>query len=156
MMDASPMYPRSFHPTAQDWLPHDITTYAPHCSRSSAPVPIKYYFIDFGYSSRFAPDETNRLVVGSKGLDGEVPELSDDVPYDPFRLDVFVVGNMFRQTFLSVSTPQFLTIIVGVCLHQIDCPEVHEFGDDGSPCELHAAERSCYAPVCCRGVGGLA
>ena len=97
------MYPQSFHPTLRDWLPDNIMIRAPYCSRSRASSPIKYYFIDFGYSSHFSPDETNRLVVGSKGLDGEVPELSDDIPYDPFRLDIFVIGNLFYQTFLTVS-----------------------------------------------------
>ena len=103
MMDAAPMYPQSFHPTLLEWLPDDITIRAPYCSRSRAPSPIRYYFIDFGLSSQFSLDETNRLVVGSKGLDGEVPELSDDIPYDPFRLDVFVIGNLFHQRFLKAS-----------------------------------------------------
>ena len=62
-----------------------------------------YYLVDFGISSWFQPNETNRLVSGTSGLDQDVPELSDDVPYDPFKLDIFVLGNFFRQNFTGAS-----------------------------------------------------
>lgn len=60
-------------------------------------IPVKYYFIDFGISTRFSPDEHPRLVVGRQGLDDKVPELSDTVPYDPFKTNIFIIGNLLRQ-----------------------------------------------------------
>lgn len=99
MMDASALYPRGFHPILQASLP-DISSDAPVLSRAAAPV--NYYFIDFGISTRFTSDAPSRLVVGSWGLDGEPPELSETVPYDPFKLDVFLIGNLMRRQFCDV------------------------------------------------------
>ena len=101
MMDGSAMFPQGFHPIWQSLLPDDTSTPAPF--RPRAMVPVTYYFIDFGISCWFIPGDTDRLVLGSKGLDGEAPELSDSVPYDPFRLDMFILGNLFRKQFLDVS-----------------------------------------------------
>ncbi|KAH9894107.1 kinase-like domain-containing protein [Cubamyces lactineus] len=99
MLDAEAMYPEGFHPMADDCLPDKVTTFAPYISRSQAHAV--YYFIDFGISSRFEPDDTQRLVLGSDGLDQEVPELSDTIAYDPFKVDIFIMGNMFLKTLLQ-------------------------------------------------------
>ncbi|KAL7282053.1 hypothetical protein ACG7TL_003520 [Trametes sanguinea] len=75
----------------------DGVTPATVLSRASAPV--HYYFIDFGISTWFkSMDDSPRLVVGTDGLDQEPPELSKTVPYDPFKLDVFLIGNVIRHT----------------------------------------------------------
>ncbi len=100
MMDATAMFPRGFHPVTDICLPDDITRFAPTLPRSK--VPVTYYFVDFGLSSLFAADQASRLVTGSFGLDEEVPELSDEVPYDPFKVDIFILGNLFRQQFVEV------------------------------------------------------
>ena len=100
MMDASPLYPMGFHPMLGHVLPHDITITAP--CRPRMTTPVTYYFVDFGLSTLFSPDDTNRLVTGTDGLDSEVPELSATVPYDPFKVDVFILGNMFRKSFYEV------------------------------------------------------
>ncbi|KAL7282051.1 hypothetical protein ACG7TL_003518 [Trametes sanguinea] len=93
MMDAPALFPRGFHPDMDYKLP-DMSGPAPVLSRSDAPV--RYYLIDFGISTRFTPDMP-RLVVGCDGLDQEPPELSVTVPYDPFKLDVFLIGNLIRR-----------------------------------------------------------
>ncbi|KAI0643711.1 hypothetical protein C8Q79DRAFT_1120662 [Trametes meyenii] len=98
MMDATAMYPKGFHPIREGFLP-DNSGQAPVLHRID--VPIKYYFIDFGISTRFSVNQQPRLVLGTQGLDDEVPELSDTVPYDPFRTDVFIIGNLFQQQFLQ-------------------------------------------------------
>ncbi|KAI9063416.1 hypothetical protein FKP32DRAFT_1592485 [Trametes sanguinea] len=97
MIDASALYPRGFHPTMQGDLP-DMSGVAPVLSRSATPV--RYYLIDFGISTRFEPG-ARRLVVGRDGLDREPPELSATVPYDPFKLDVFLIGNLIRHSFVE-------------------------------------------------------
>lgn len=90
------MYPRGHHPILDDHLP-DCSRIAPVRPRAGADV--KYYFTDFGISTRFAADDETKLVLGSKGLDKSPPELSDTVPYDPFKLDIYILGNLFRKTF---------------------------------------------------------
>ncbi|KAI1785359.1 kinase-like domain-containing protein [Ganoderma leucocontextum] len=97
MMDAAPLYPKGFHPMYTSSLPRQIMRPAPLLSRND--VPIVYYYVDFGISTWLKQEDTNRHVVGSDGLDQDVPELSDDVPYDPFMVDIFVLGNFFRQHF---------------------------------------------------------
>ena len=100
-MDATAMYPEGFHPMRLSRHPRDLRRWAPVRSRDD--VPVTYYFVDFGISSQFQPGNTDRLVVGTSGLDQDVPELSDEVPYDPFKLDVFILGNMISLTFVMVS-----------------------------------------------------
>ena len=82
-------------------LLNDLTTYAPVLPRAS--VPVTYYYIDFGISTLFTCDDTNRLVTGRAGLDRDVPELSEELPYDPFKVDVFILGNLYKTEFVDVS-----------------------------------------------------
>lgn len=41
-------------------------------------------------------------MTGIFGLDQDVPELSREIPYDPFKVDVFIIGNMFRTLLFNV------------------------------------------------------
>lgn len=75
-------------------------------SRLNSPNGIRYYLADFGLSVRLPPSQS-RLVVGEVGADREVPELSDTTPYDPFKVDVFVLGNVFRRKIHDVRPPIF-------------------------------------------------
>ncbi len=100
-MDATAIFPQGFHPVADMCLPNDTRKAAPCLPRST--VPVKYYYADFGISTMFAPGDTDRLVTGTHGLDRDVPELSDDVPYDPFKVDVFILGNLIRTMFVEAS-----------------------------------------------------
>jgi hypothetical protein len=93
LMDATHMYPLGFHPVVNLFL-DDMRTPAPRISRLDAGV--KYYFIDYGISSYFPPGSRRELVLGIAGRDQDVPELSDDVPYDPFKVDIFTIGNVIR------------------------------------------------------------
>ncbi|KAI0643709.1 hypothetical protein C8Q79DRAFT_1120660 [Trametes meyenii] len=101
MMDATALYPQGFHPVYQDFSP-DINHYAPLAPRSS--VQVTYFLVDFGISSQFSvhADESTRRVLGKDGIEDTVPELSDDVPYDPFKTDVYIIGCLMREIFLDV------------------------------------------------------
>lgn len=99
MMDVTAMYPSGYHPLHWRRLA-DAATAAPTLPRSS--VPITYYLIDFGISTRFSQHEPSKLVLGIDGLENTVPELSKTVPYDPFKTDVYILGALFRQEFLAV------------------------------------------------------
>lgn len=94
MMDADAMYPEGFHPVRTRFK-RDYSGYTKPYSRSS--VGVKYYFVDFGISVHIPEDVANKVVTGHLGRDQVPPELSTTVPYDPFRLDVFIIGNMFKQ-----------------------------------------------------------
>jgi len=102
MMDADAMYPEGFHPI-RTMYKADYSGYATHIPRSTAGV--KYYFIDFGISVHIPEDAYPRLVTGNLGRDQTPPELSRAVPYDPFKLDVYILGNMFRRELTDVRIP---------------------------------------------------
>ena len=98
-MDATRVYPLGFHPVEQLLL-YDIKTRAPRITRLEAGV--KYYYVDYGISSYFPPGLQRELVVGIAGRDQDVPELSRNVPYDPFKVDIFSIGNVLRGEFQAV------------------------------------------------------
>lgn len=111
MFDSSPIYPEGHHPQAESFLP-DFVTVAPRLTRTAA-GGVKYYFVDYGISSYHPPDAP-KLALGLAGRDEDVPELSDTVPYDPFKVDVFTIGNVFKQEFYEVSYIQPRTFAIFV------------------------------------------
>ncbi|KAI0028848.1 kinase-like domain-containing protein [Vararia minispora EC-137] len=96
LMDSSTMYPLGFHPIRQSCLPDGFTLATPLPRHD---VGVTYYFIDYGISSYFPPGQPRGLVVGDFGRDQDVPELSETVPYDPFAVDIFIIGNQLRLAF---------------------------------------------------------
>ena len=101
LLDADAMYPDGFHPVAMERA-GDFSDPARYISRTSAGAKAKYYYVDFGISVYIPEDVDQKLVTGVFGRDQDPPELSDLVPYDPFKLDIFIIGNMFRREFYQV------------------------------------------------------
>ncbi|KAF8203469.1 kinase-like domain-containing protein [Mycena galopus ATCC 62051] len=111
VMDASHMIPGGFHfihsPLAGDGenvlLPYTGNEHVPnHIKTRTQAAPMRYYFIDFGLSVQFPSYETRRLVTGECGrLRKHLPEISETIPYDPFKVDVRLVGEMLRSEFLQ-------------------------------------------------------
>lgn len=99
MMDAKPLYPNGHHPVRISYSPD---TLYPVSALPRAGRDIKYYYIDFGLASWF-PQGSSTYVVGDVGRDADVPELSDTVPYDAFKVDIFALGNLFSKEFEQVS-----------------------------------------------------
>lgn len=103
MMDASPLFPEGWHFTYQA-KNRAYTGPARALSRSASPVPVKYYFIDFGISWKFAPQD-EKLVPSCRGGDRTAPELlGDDAEEEtnPFPTDVYYIGNLVRVVFLGM------------------------------------------------------
>jgi hypothetical protein len=73
--------------------------------RSRFAVNVPYYIIDFGMSTI---NPTARKASGHVGQDGTVPEFKTNEPYDPFKLDIYQVGNIIRREFLSVRRNLYL------------------------------------------------
>ncbi|KAI0724168.1 kinase-like domain-containing protein [Fomitopsis betulina] len=96
MMDGNPLYPQGFHPIRRCNLPSGHGVAWP-LSRSH--FHVQYYYIDFSISVYIPPDVHPKLSVGVFGRDQEPPELSDHIPYNPFKLDVFIFGNVLRKEF---------------------------------------------------------
>jgi hypothetical protein len=98
MMDGRPLFPKGWHPVYDHYSCDGLNELTP---LTRIDHPVRYYFIDFGLSSRFLPGEAH-LVVGLKGRDHDVPELSNTHPYDPFKVDIFIIGNLLLKDFHQV------------------------------------------------------
>ena len=104
MMDGSAMYPDGFHPVRQHLDLSAKIEVVPMSRTMSKP---KYYIIDFDGSVWFPADMPAELrtATGKHGADDEVPEMSQSVPYDPFKVDIFQFGNVIKKEFLEARLP---------------------------------------------------
>lgn len=111
MMDATVLYPRSWHPLRINTLPGFTHIFeakkAPHYTRTSRPV--KYYLINYRSSRRYRYEEMppNEPIV--MGGDKSVPEhFSDKLgSCDPFPTDIYCLGNLIKEHLLRVSNTEF-------------------------------------------------
>ncbi|KAJ7086620.1 hypothetical protein C8R44DRAFT_650599, partial [Mycena epipterygia] len=70
--------------------------------KNSAATPTKYYFIDFGLACSYSSFEQRGLVKGICGQHRNIPELSEEIPYDPFPLDIRQIGEMLKRDYTEV------------------------------------------------------
>ncbi|KIK69344.1 hypothetical protein GYMLUDRAFT_131236, partial [Collybiopsis luxurians FD-317 M1] len=94
MMDSTNLYDQPVHPASpgmkRDWsgraVPHDRT------QRS-----VKYYYIDFAMTERYTDQQPRRPTW--YGGDRTVPEFQrGDEDCDPFAVDVYRLGNVYRES----------------------------------------------------------
>ena len=64
-------------------------------------VGVKCFLIDFGLSSCFTPGQ-QRLVYDILWRERGLPELQGDIPYDPFKTDVAIMGYLLDDKFCKV------------------------------------------------------
>jgi hypothetical protein len=97
------MYPDGWHPCNRRHMRDNFRLLAKHFSRSERPP--KYYFIDFGISRRYDPEDKAPLELPIRGGDKTVPEFMDDInlPRNPFQTDIYYVGNLIREAVINVS-----------------------------------------------------
>ncbi|KDR80043.1 hypothetical protein GALMADRAFT_136599 [Galerina marginata CBS 339.88] len=108
MMDPTKVIPGGFHfarKSFQDDLKNRIVY---HDRRSVAPV--RYYFIDYETAQRFSLGEQ---CVGIMGQERNVPEMSDTVPYDPFKLDVYQLGAVILRLIENYEGLEILKPLAG-------------------------------------------
>ncbi|KAG8918096.1 hypothetical protein FRC01_002042, partial [Tulasnella sp. 417] len=93
MMDARAVFPTQWHPQ----FPHcdlQIQLYKNIKSRTDV-GGVRYYFATSCLSTKGEVQ-----VTGRAGFE-ESPELSDRVPYNPYKLDVYILGKMYQRTILG-------------------------------------------------------
>ncbi|KAG8994897.1 hypothetical protein FRB94_009612 [Tulasnella sp. JGI-2019a] len=94
MMDARAMFPEGWHP--QGYLRKPDGQLIKNRSPSRTAVgDVRYFFIDFGIST-LGEDQT-------VGLSGQelAPELSEEVPYNPYKLDIYILGMAYQKFFVE-------------------------------------------------------
>ncbi len=101
MMDAPTLYPNSFHPTRKTQNIDGISR-AKYISRTKA-KSVKYFFIDFGLL-RLIRSERDRRIRIKQGARQLPPEIERGEEYDPFPVDMYYLGNVYREHLLEVRT----------------------------------------------------
>lgn len=85
---------------------------------------VRYYFVDFGLAMHVEhPRSVNKYVVGPCGKNRMVPEFSSSGPYDVFKADVYILGNLFREAFYKVRGcgPSCIASPLSLCLAVLKC-----------------------------------
>ncbi|KAG5642678.1 hypothetical protein DXG03_002336 [Asterophora parasitica] len=98
MMDARPILPSGWHFVAHHCRPDGVTPISP---LARIDYPVRYHIIDFDCSVRLSSDQLH-LMRNFGGRDGDPPEYKNREPYDPFKIDVFTLGNVFYKDFFQV------------------------------------------------------
>ncbi|KAF7306329.1 Protein kinase domain-containing protein [Mycena indigotica] len=94
MMDASKVVPggNNFNiPRAEE---NDLSLHYSWKDRCSV-EPVAYYLIDFGLSRYFPEGVEAAASFGRYGQDRTVPEFKWEVPHNPFKVDIYQLGNTF-------------------------------------------------------------
>lgn len=89
MMDATPLYGTS-HPGIETKKSSSRTLH-----------PVKYYLTDLSHAHQYGPDGPYRKETGY-GWDYSVPEFMTQQECDPFAVDVYRLGNVFREELTEV------------------------------------------------------
>ncbi|KIO31891.1 hypothetical protein M407DRAFT_45980, partial [Tulasnella calospora MUT 4182] len=89
LMDRHALYPNGWHP--QSWLATRDGLASTGRRALREVQDLRYYFIDFGLSTH-----CESLTIGEDGQEG-APELSLTVPYDPYKLDVYILGKTYGR-----------------------------------------------------------
>ena len=98
MVDSAKLVPDGDISFSVPYLTRDKCRLVKRVVRRSV-APLEYYFIDFESATRYPLDEKNPLCVGTTGQERSVLELSDTLPYNPFKLDVYQLGSIFPRLF---------------------------------------------------------
>lgn len=98
-MDGSKMYPHGFHPTRKT-ANVDGFTFAKYISRTKAKA-IKYFYIDFEMSKLIRSESDRRMRV-RQGARNLPPEIERGDVYDPFPVDMYYLGHVYREYLLEV------------------------------------------------------
>jgi len=61
----------------------------------------KFYYLHSGCWTHFSDPNERRLIVGMGGRNRTVPELSEFVPYDPFKVDIRTLADTIKEFVLD-------------------------------------------------------
>jgi hypothetical protein len=98
MMDG-PMFPDGWH-LCDDTYDCNFNKQTRTFTRLQRPP--KYYFIDFGISRRYDPEDGPPLEPPILGGDKSVPEFKRPIPCNPFPTDIYYMGNFIREGIMKV------------------------------------------------------
>ncbi|KZV68700.1 hypothetical protein PENSPDRAFT_753942 [Peniophora sp. CONT] len=118
LVDASALFPDGHHPIKLEFTP-DYRKVVRPLPRSKDDV--RDYYVDFGISSHIPSGSPSVLVTGISGRNQNVSGLSETVPYDPFKVDIFSMGQVFEEVFTKTySSVEFLNPLIVQLMTALD------------------------------------
>ncbi|KAJ7589516.1 hypothetical protein C8J56DRAFT_860214 [Mycena floridula] len=101
MMDGTNVFPSGCHFSSSLHYTLDSGLLVPaNLTQNRCSVaPVRYFYIDFGFSHQYLDGPERTWILGKEGQ-LRTPELSNDVPYNPFRADIFQLGTTFKGMIL--------------------------------------------------------
>lgn len=101
MMEPTPLISHIPHPTHYT-KSYDFKHYIRKRTRTS--FPTRYFYIDFGLSYRLSPENLSPRIHVAIGGDKTIPEYKDPHSlHDPYKIDVYCLGNIIQEHFMDVS-----------------------------------------------------
>lgn len=97
MLDPSKMYPDGFHPVQID-RKKNFKGKATAYTRTQRPP--RYILIDFGLSRQYSSRDVVDYPL--RGGDKSAPEHKLHRPSNPFYTDIYYIGNLVREKFITV------------------------------------------------------
>lgn len=121
-MDSGPLYNEPIH-VVDYYMNQDYTRLVNRRTRTLCPV--KYYYIDFGNSVQYKPEDGPPRIQAGHGGDRTVPEFKTETLCDPFAVDVYRLGNIIRECFTDVgSVPSSLPATTYILWHRVTMTEM--------------------------------
>lgn len=122
MMDWSSLVDEPFHPI---YNVYSLDGEYELDIRNRSQGNVRYYFIDFGLSTWFENQDTPTLVTGQDGREQNAPELHAGKPYDPFKVDIFILGAFLERDLVKVCvTFKWAFVVIKVLTTGISWPGV--------------------------------
>jgi hypothetical protein len=90
MMDESRVVPKGSHFNKPQ--SHDGVNYNLRWRHRCSVAPVCYFYIDFGLSTWHPNGPENATILRLGGQIKDIPEISDTIPYNPFKVDVCQLG----------------------------------------------------------------
>jgi len=97
-MDAKAIIPTGWHFVSHFCEPDGVSRISPLERRN---FPVRYYFVGFGNAYHLPHSSKQQLVTDIGGEDEDAPELREG-RYDPFKLDIYTLGNVFKKELYNV------------------------------------------------------
>ncbi|KAI0274585.1 hypothetical protein BGY98DRAFT_992740 [Russula aff. rugulosa BPL654] len=108
MFDASEMYPKGYHPVQLN----RSLNFKEQAERYARKVrPPRYYLIDFGLSRQYS--SRNALDPPLSGGDKSASKHRHGGRCNPFRTDIYYLGNLVREHFILYNSFEFMRELIG-------------------------------------------
>ncbi|KAJ7863835.1 hypothetical protein B0H14DRAFT_2574763 [Mycena olivaceomarginata] len=111
--------------------------------------PVDYYYIDFDLSMRFPKGKDSALWIGTHRTFNMIPELSETVPCNPFKVDVFQLGLTMANVIKEYPTLHVFSPVANrmISINPADRPEPAESLEEFNTTVARISAKKLRAPI---------